>query len=204
MSPLSSSLGTLGCELAIAALTSFRGCDISCTTNTYDQSIWVRVWTWDLRICTRTCGAVYGYTLANPSAFMDLLGCTYILYLWSCLWIYTTELSYGLCRSVWQHIRTVWTRVARYPVFQGSSHISAPISRLPERSYPGDEISRISIRNCQSPVTTHGDTLYGPCIVSRAYMASMQFMHNSIVYYIVQHTVLLRTLRRVVPILKLQ
>jgi len=30
------------------------------------------------------------------------------------------------------------TRVARYPVFYGSSRISAPISRLPERSYPGD------------------------------------------------------------------
>ena len=35
------------------------------------------------------------------------------------------------------------SRVARYPVFYGSSRISAPISRLPERSYPGDEISRI-------------------------------------------------------------
>jgi len=35
------------------------------------------------------------------------------------------------------------TRVARYPVFYGSSRISAPISRLPERSYPGDDISRI-------------------------------------------------------------
>jgi len=51
-------------------------------------------------------------------------------------------------------------RVARYPVFQGSSCISAPISRLLERSYPGDEISRISIRTCQSPVTTHGDTVW--------------------------------------------
>jgi len=60
-------------------------------------------------------------------------------------------------------------RVARYPVFQGSSRISAPISRLPDRSYPGDEISRISIRTCQSPVTTHGDTLYRPCIVVIAY-----------------------------------
>ena len=34
-------------------------------------------------------------------------------------------------------------RAARYPVFYGSSRISAPISRLPERTYPGDEISRI-------------------------------------------------------------
>jgi len=57
-------------------------------------------------------------------------------------------------------------RVARYPVFQGSSRISAPISRLPERSYPGDEISRISITTCQSPVTTHGETLYGSCFVA--------------------------------------
>jgi len=90
-------------------------------------------------------------------------------------------------------------RVARYPVFQGSSRISAPISRLPERSYPGDEISRISIRTCQSPVTTHGDTLYGPCIVAIAYMVTMQIMCNSTVCYIIQHTVRLRTLRSVVP-----
>jgi len=33
-------------------------------------------------------------------------------------------------------------RVARYTVFYGSSRISAHISRLPERSHPGDEISR--------------------------------------------------------------
>ena len=74
-----------------------------------------------------------------------------------------------------------YTRVARYPVFQGSSRISAPISHLPGRSYPGDEISRISIRTCQSPVTTHYDTLYGPCIVTIAYTTTMQIMHNSTV-----------------------
>ena len=90
-------------------------------------------------------------------------------------------------------------RVARYPVFQGSSRISAPISRLPERSYPGDEISRISIRTCQSPVTTHGDILYGPCIVAIACTTTMQIMCNiSTVCYIIQRTVLLRTSRRVV------
>ena len=56
------------------------------------------------------------------------------------------------------YTRLLVRRVARYPVFQGSSRISAPISRLPERSYAGDEISRISIRtfNHQSPHTvTH-------------------------------------------------
>jgi len=92
-------------------------------------------------------------------------------------------------------------RVARYPVFQGSSRISAPISRLPERSYPADEISRISLTTCQSPVTTHGDTLYGPCMVATAYMTTMQFMRNSTVYYIIQHTVLLLLIRQtsVVP-----
>ena len=47
----------------------------------------------------------------------------------------------------------VVTRVARHPVFYGSSRISAQISRLPGRSYTGDEISRISVRTCQSPVT---------------------------------------------------
>ena len=91
------------------------------------------------------------------------------------------------------------SRVARYPVFQGSSRIWAPISRLPERSYPGDEISRISIRTCQSPVIIHGDTLYGPCTVAIAYTTTMQIMRNSTVCYIIQHTVLLWTLRRVVP-----
>jgi len=35
------------------------------------------------------------------------------------------------------------TRVARYPVFYRSSRISAPISRLPERSYLAVEISHI-------------------------------------------------------------
>jgi len=47
-------------------------------------------------------------------------------------------------------------RVARYPVFYRSSRISAPICRLPERSYPGDEISCISIRTWHHlPVTSH-------------------------------------------------
>ena len=78
-------------------------------------------------------------------------------------------------------------RVARYPVFQGSSRIWAPISRLPERSYPGNEISRISIRTCQSPVTTHGDTLYGPCIVAIAYTTTTQIMRNSTVCYNTTH-----------------
>jgi len=73
--------------------------------------------------------------------------------------------------------------------------MSAPISRLPERRYPGDEISRILIGTCQSPVTTHGDTLW----VAIAYMATMQFIRNSTVCYIIQHTVLLRILRRVGP-----
>jgi len=90
-------------------------------------------------------------------------------------------------------------RVARYHVFQASSRISAPISRLPERSYPGDEISHISIRTCQSPVTTHSDTQYGPCIVVIAYMATMKFMRNSTVYCVIQHTVLLRTSRTEIP-----
>jgi len=36
-------------------------------------------------------------------------------------------------------------------------------------------------------------------MVAIAYMAAVQFMRNSTVCYVVQHTVRLRTLRRVVP-----
>ena len=117
------------------------------------------------------------------------------------IWIYFTDLRscttdlqicIRICGAIIQNFmicirtreavyRSTCIRVARYPVFQGSSRISASISSLPEWSYPGDEISRISVRTCQSPVTTHGDTLYGPCIVAIAYMVTMQIMRNSTV-----------------------
>ena len=35
--------------------------------------------------------------------------------------------------------------VAKYPLFYGSSRMSSPISRLPERSHLGDKISHISL-----------------------------------------------------------
>jgi len=82
------------------------------------------------------------------------------------------------------------------PVFQPQS----PASRNEATREMKSPVFQLGPVNHQSP---HTVTLYGPCtcIVAIAYMATMQFMRNSTVYYIMQHTVLLglRTLKRVVP-----
>ena len=54
-----------------------------------------------------------------------------------CLW--SGDISVAFCPSVRLSVRSVHIRVARSPVFSGSSRISVPISRLPDTgaSIPG-------------------------------------------------------------------
>jgi len=85
----------------------------------------------DLRICIRICGDVHTKRTCGVVSIR----------------IYTTELSYGLCGSVWPRpaFSLVPNRVANRPEFFGTVPNSAAVSRVSNGSIRDRLMSRISL-----------------------------------------------------------